>query len=136
MIFSKPKFFHLSRFFLLKARQEIEMYLDLKGMIKDYYLEAYDYFMDHPTKYDGATMVKDLNDVYIDLTAMRHDYDYIVELPKHRGWEWLVEKVKIDFRYGKNIEMMGKGTWGAYSRVFGLWLSTPFYLIFKWLRLF
>lgn len=136
MIFGKPKHFYMPKEYLVRCRADIVLYLELKDQNVDYYIEAYDYFLDHPTEYDGATIVKDLIDVYIDLPAMRHDYDYVVNLKKYKGLKWIVKKLTYDFDYGKNIEKMGKGIWTPYMRSFGLWLSTPLYWLGQKLKAF
>lgn len=135
MIWSRPKYFHLSTNYLKANRRELEYFLNLKGVNPDKYLEAYDYFVENPKKYDGATIVKDLDDVFgLDLSALRHDYDYLVPLKKEKGLKWLKMKFKIDFEYGKSMEIMGKHPFVAYLRVFLLWITTPFYLIIKLLK--
>ena len=129
MIFSKPKHFNKSKVFVEKARAEIVLFLELKNLDVDYYLKAYDYFVENPTEFDGATLTKDLKDLYVDFSAMRHDYDYIVLLKKHKGLTWLKQKTKYDYDYAKNIERLGKGGFSAWSRFVGLLLITPFYWV-------
>jgi len=131
-IFSDPKFFNRPYDSIMKDRKKLEIYLKLKGPYSEYYLEAFDYFIIHSDGYDGATIVKDLIDlVGVDLAALRHDYDYIHLLKQYKGFKWLKKKLKYDFNYGKNMERLGKGVIEPYIRVFLLWLSTPFYLIYK-----
>jgi hypothetical protein len=130
MFFSKPKYFHLSSNYLLANRSEIDHYLKLKRLEPEYYLKAYDYFCEHPKDFDGATIVKDLDDLFgIDLSALRHDYDYIVNLKRYNGLKWLKMKLKYDYKYGRSMELLGKSILVSYLRVVLLWLSTPFYLI-------
>jgi hypothetical protein len=58
---------------------------------------------------------------------MVHDYQYIVQLPKYKGIKWLVKKIEFDWRYGRNMELLGKGITIPYSRTIALILSTFFY---------
>ena len=85
------------------------------------YLNAFDYFIGHPDKFDGATIVKDLEDIKgLDLDAMVHDYDYI-----HGANRNFIKKWKADIKYIKNMEMNGKGI-----RVFRLFLLTVIGIVF------
>ena len=85
------------------------------------YLKAFDYFVEHPTEFDGATIVKDLVDIgELDLDAMVHDYDYI-----HGANRNFVKKWKADIKYIKNMERNGKGI-----RIFRLLLLTIIGIIF------
>ena len=94
------------------------------------YEKAYFYFIYKTDAFDGATIVKDLDDVFgLDLSAMVHDWEYIRNLPKYKGFKWLRYKLKIDYEYGKSMERLGHSLLTSYLRVFGLWLSTPFYLL-------
>ena len=131
-IFGDGKFFNRPFQQVLDDRKKVKILLQLKGLDVDYFLEAYDYFAVHTEKYDGASIVKDLIDlVGLDLGALRHDYDYIHLLKKYKGFEWLKNKFKYDFDYGKNMERLGKGIFTPYGRTFLLWLSTPFYYLYK-----
>jgi hypothetical protein len=130
VIFGKPKYFHLATNYLQYNRGLLEHFLDIKQVAPEDYLRAYDYFTEHPTKYDGATIVKDLDDVFgLDLSALCHDYDYIVRLKRYKGLKWLKMKFKYDWEYGKRMEEMGKSILTAYLRVFGLIITTPIYLL-------
>ena len=85
------------------------------------YLNAFDYFIGHPTEFDGATIVKDLVDIgELDLDAMVHDYDYI-----HGANRNFVKKWKADIKYIKNMERNGKGI-----RIFRLLLLTIIGIVF------
>jgi hypothetical protein len=134
MFWSKSDFFKQTPFDLQREKQNIVSLLeirDLKHIISGF-LEAYDYFVANPTEYDGATIVKDLHDIKgLDLSAMMHDFNYIVELPNYRGFSWLKAKIKFDWLYGKNMEMLGKGITIPYSRSIGLIISTPIYWVYK-----
>jgi len=133
MFWSKSKFFKRPRKELLHDRVWLIESLERMRLDVEYFIEAYDYFIDHPEDYDGATVVKDLKDfVGIDLSATRHDYDYLIELKKRRWFNWIGYKMRADFMYGKNMENLGKGIWTPYTRVFFLWVSTPIYLLVLW----
>lgn len=127
MFFSKSNFFFQSVERLKYFRNNVLTLLNLKEIDAAKFLKAYDYFVINPSDFDGATIVKDLQDLpRLDLSALVHDYEYIVNLKKYKGLEWLKYKVKIDFKYGKDMEALGKGIY-HYIRVVGLILSTPFY---------
>lgn len=131
MIFGKPKIFHLPKQNLELIREDVWTFLVLKGIFPHKYLKAFDYFVKNPTKYDGATIVKDIVNVRgLDLTALKHDYDYIVLLPKYSGLKWLKAKFLFDWNYAKNIEEMNSVIYPAYSRFVGLVLTTPIYWLY------
>ena len=130
MFWSKSDFFKQSKLDLKFKRDFVSDILNYKGLKNDYFLKAYDYFVVNPTEFDGATIIKDLNDIQdLDLSALVHDYQYIVELPKHKGLKWLKEKTKMDWLYGRNMELLGKGIWTPYLRAILLILITPIYCI-------
>lgn len=90
---------------------------------------AYDYFIDNPTQFDGASIVKDLDTINgLDAAAMVHDYDYIL------GYFWsirgLVRKIKNDWKYAQFQERTGKGSITPYTRAILLIISTPLYYLF------
>ena len=84
------------------------MLLKYKGRSEediDFYIEAYDFFCRFTTKFDGATIVKDLCDLpKLDADAMVHDYDYLCGANKSFKRKW-----KSDIDYIKNMEKNGKG---------------------------
>ena len=97
---------------LLKGRNDID--------IEDY-KKAFRYFRIFPKRFDGATIVKDLNDLpNLDLDAMLHDYEYLQGANKS-----FIKKWRSDYRYIKNMERNGKGI-----RVFRLLLLTLSGLVF------
>ena len=131
MIFGKPKIFYLPKENLEIIREDVWTYLSLKDIMPHYYMKAFEYFVNNPKKYDGATIVKDIKNLHgLDLTALRQDYDYIVSLPKYKGVKWLKAKFIIDRKYAKNIEEMNSVLYPAYSRFVGLLLTTPFYWLY------
>ena len=81
MFWSKDNTFRKTKIELDILRKNIKAYLHIKERkmsdISDY-LTAFDYFVEHPTEFDGATIVKDLVDIgELDLDAMVHDYCFI-----------------------------------------------------------
>lgn len=124
MFWSKDNTFKKSKIELNILRKNIKAYLHIKERkmsdISDY-LNAFDYFIGHPTEFDGATIVKDLVDIgELDLDAMVHDYDYI-----HGANRNFIKKWKADIKYIKNMERNGKGI-----RVFRLLLLTIIGIVF------
>ncbi|KIQ22642.1 hypothetical protein RT99_05910 [Flavobacterium sp. MEB061] len=95
-------------------------------MIKGYnkleisiYLKAFDYFCQNPTDFDGATVVKDLQDLpKLDLDAMLHDYQYSVQNVAATFYT----KWYSDWLYAKGQERKGKGQYSSFSRFIGLTL--------------
>lgn len=108
MLGSKNNTFYKTRTELDNLYTNMVLLLFLKGRneedIKDYQ-SAFKYFQRFPFKFDGATIVKDLNDLpNLDLDAMLHDYEYLKGANKN-----FVKKWYCDIRYIKNMEKNGKG---------------------------
>jgi len=108
MLGSKNCTFYKSPAMLKVLRGKVVQLLELKGRsytdIQDY-LTAFDYFTKKPKAFDGATIVKDLNDLpNLDLDAMLHDYEYIQGANRN-----FIKKWKADKRYIRNMEKQGKG---------------------------
>lgn len=108
MLGSKNNTFFKRPTMLKVLRGKVEQLLELKERsykdIQDY-LQAFDFFVKNPTKFDGATIVKDLNDLpNLDLDAMLHDYEYIQGANLN-----FIKKWKADIRYICNMEKQGKG---------------------------
>lgn len=135
MFGSKSYFFKQSISVLNDKRRQVINILTYKNIFINTFLDAYDFFVLNPDKFDGATIVKDLNDIKgLDLSSMKHDYNYIVNLTKHKGFDWLIYKIEYDIEYGKDMEKLGKGIITPYLRVLGLIITTPvywLYIIFK-----
>ena len=128
MFGSKNDFFKQSIKQLTRARNDVKELLSLKDRSqKDIskYIQAFDYFVCSPNDYDGATIVKDLVDVrygnmYLDLDAMLHDFEYIMGANKSFRKKW-----RSDIDYIKNMELNGKGI-----RVFRFALLTLIGVVF------
>lgn len=122
----------------MKKRNSVMIILDSKDYTEeqiDIYLSAYDYFVENPTDYDGATVVNELIDVYgtlgydsLDLDAMLHDWHYIYfKAGTNLKYKKLADKI---FRHG--IKRKGKSKWSSWTRYVGLRIvSIPFVIFTK-----
>jgi hypothetical protein len=74
------------------------------------YKKAYDYFIENPNSYDGATMTEDLKDVFnLDLDAMLHDFFY---LRYNVSASFKYTKIADETFYRETIRK-GKSSWNA-----------------------
>lgn len=109
MLGSKSNYFYLPKPVLKSNRLKLFRYL----IDNDYtmeqvaiYQKAFDYFCENPSKYDGATIVKDLHHIPgLDINAMLHDYHYL----HYKCAGNLFIKWKCDWLYAKEMERTGKG---------------------------
>jgi len=93
------------------------------------FLEAFDYFIVFPGKFDGATIVRDSYLIKeLDLCAMVHDYMYVkYNLPVN-----FKHKIKADIFYCKLLRKFNISWWSVWVvRFLGLLISTPFYGLYK-----
>ena len=101
-----------------------------------HFILAFDLFRDYPNiyKFDGATIVADIYTIKgLDVSAMVHDLEY--QLAQHKGfWFYLKAKLKADVEYGKNMRALGVSWLTAWTRVFFLLLSTPFWILLLTLK--
>ena len=106
MFFSKDNTFYKSKEELQYLLNDIIKILTIKKNKNiEQYIIAFNYFVNNPSKFDGATIVKDLVDIEeLDLDAMVHDYDYL-----HGANRNFIKKWNADIRYIKNMEANGKG---------------------------
>jgi hypothetical protein len=122
MLGSKSTYFHQSKEVLFESRKNVFLFLDLKGYVPNeifVYIKAFDYFCKNPTLFDGATIVKDLQDIpHLDLDAMLHDYHYL----NYGVGSNFITKWQSDWIYAKGNERKGKGQYSAFSRFIGLTL--------------
>jgi hypothetical protein len=120
MLGSQSKYFAQSKEALFISRDRVFRLLDYKGYSLYeiiIYLRAFDYFCKNPNAFDGATIVKDLQDLpHLDLDAMLHDYHYLV---CNAGANFKT-KFQADWMYAKGNERKGKGQYSAFSRFVGL----------------
>ena len=116
MFFSKDNTFYKSKEELQYLLNDIIKILTIKKNKNiEQYIIAFNYFVNNPSKFDGATIVKDLVDIEeLDLDAMVHDYDYL-----HGANRNFIKKWNADIRYIKNMEANGKGI-----RVFRFFILT------------
>jgi len=74
------KYFYNSKQVLAQGLDDAKDYLRIKGFYIEQvsiFLDAYDYFIKHPSQYDGATLSQDLYDINgLELGSMLHDYLY------------------------------------------------------------
>lgn len=100
-------------------------------------IEAYDYFINNPNYYDGATLVPDLYDwKTIEIGALIHDYIYL-DFNIKSNWKYknladkLYKRTLIYFDAENNLR---KTKLIANERKLGLLISTPFLWIFNKLK--
>lgn len=125
---SRSFYFFQSDYILTEKWNEIEHLLILKGHSwanVQKYREAYFYFKEHPARYDGATIVKDLCDIPdLDLDAMLHDFESIAFAS--RDFEkWIISAVD----YFKNMAKNGKGN--QVLRLVGLLIIGLFFVPYR-----
>jgi hypothetical protein len=105
---SKSDFFKQDRETLAEYRYQLRMMLNFKGRNEseiDLYIEAYDFFCRFTTKFDGATIVKDLCDLpKLDIDAMLHDYECLIGANRN-----LIQWFKSAWNYFENMRKNGKG---------------------------
>ena len=69
------------------------------------YQDAFEFFRHHKTKFDGATIVKDLCDLpKLDLDAMAHDYECLIGANRN-----FIKWFKSAWKYFENMRKNGKG---------------------------
>lgn len=123
MFWSRNNFFTQDAKTLNSLRESVVVYLKIKGYNYkeiEIYTDAFAYFCENPEKFDGATIVKDLDDLpNLDLDAMVHDYNYIVQKVARN----FIKKYKADWYYAKGMERKGKGQYSAFSRFIVLTLT-------------
>ena len=105
---SKSTFFSQDRETLAEYRYQMIMMLRYKNRKDeeiDVYIQAYDFFCRFTTKFDGATIVKDLCDLpHLDLDAMVHDYECLIGANRN-----FVKWFKSAWHYFENMRKNGKG---------------------------
>lgn len=141
MLGSYSHYFFQDLHTLSQCRDKVIQYLILKGYELSgiaIYLKAFDYFVENPKDYDGATIVRDLCDIDgLDLDAMLHDFHYIeynVTVSINLKW-------KADFLYAKGnvrkskkldkywVKFLGM-KYIAYSRLVGLTIANVGFIPF------
>jgi hypothetical protein len=126
MLLSTNSFFKQRKSRLDRKREIVQYYLKMKAVDPEKYLIAYDYFAIHRNKFDGATLVKDLNDIpELDLNAMLHDYRYLTDFGPLKKFKW-------DWEYLQGMNDLGKGY--RVGRFVALLLSSIFFIPYKLLK--
>lgn len=70
-----------------------------------FYQDAFNFFRNFTTKFDGATIVKDLCDLpKLDLDAMAHDYECLIGANRN-----FIKWFKSAWKYFENMRKNGKG---------------------------
>jgi len=128
MIGSKSTFFVQDPEILKIYRIQVVSILEIKGYDTNeinVYLKAFDYFCLNCNEFDGATVVKDLQDLpKLDLDAMLHDYQYLVQNVASTFYtKWFA-----DWLYAKGQERKGKGQYSSFSRFIGLTIIGLFFV--------
>jgi len=128
MMGSESKFFQQEAEVLKLLRSKVILILDVKGYSEkeiEVYLKAFDYFCLNCNDFDGATIVKDLQDLpKLDLDAMLHDYQYLIQnIAANFYTKWYA-----DWLYAKGQERKGKGQYSSFSRFVGLCVIGLFFV--------
>lgn len=73
--------------------------------------EAYNYFIDNPSHFDGATIVKDITQIKgLDIPAMAYDHAYIMA-------KNIKDRLKADWQYSQDYRKFEVPWTIAYSRM-------------------
>ena len=122
---SKSYFFYKDRETLADFRYKMIMMLIYKGRTEaeiELYKNAYDFFCKYPAKFDGATIVKDLEDLpKLDLDAMVHDYECLIGANRN-----FIKWFKSAWNYFENMRKNGKGN--QVLRLIGLYIIGLFFV--------
>jgi hypothetical protein len=109
MFFSRNSFFKQPQVVLLNKLSKVVTLLKIKEVPEkeiNNYVKAYRYFCKNTKDFDGATIVKDLDDIpNLDLNAMLHDYRYLVENASLN----FISKWEADIEYLEGMARLGKG---------------------------
>lgn len=94
-------------------------------------LQAFDYFYKNPSKYDGATLVKDLCILDgLDVAAMLHDWFYI----HFNTAANIYYKILSDILYGRVMTRMGFEKHHEKKRVTGLIATSHLFMPIVWYK--
>lgn len=129
---SKSSFFYQSKSILSQYRVEMIDLLIIRDFSEyeiSFYLEAYDYFVDNPENYDGATASEDLNDIPgLELDSMSHDFDYVA---KNVSGSFKYKRISDKIMF-KNMSRNSKSGFERYRRSALLWLLSYVALFPLW----
>lgn len=131
MLGSKNHFFR-QEYYVLEGKWIFAYNLLIKkGYSKEkinVYKKAYDYFCLNPDDFDGATFVKDLEDISgLDLDAMLHDYQCI-HFNVSSNLECLI---KSNWLFYKGMIRKDKIKREAFVRLTGLTIIIPLFMIYS-----
>lgn len=142
-IFGKSKIFYLDEVFLRNiVKPQLIEALERKARSNreiNEYLVAFDYFIENPSRYNGATIVRDLyvlkyrldSGTYkLDPDAMLHDYEYI-EKKANRNF---IAKIKSDYKYFSNMLANGKGARIIRFVLLTLLTITVVYVVYNYIK--
>lgn len=119
MLGSKSDFFFSSEEVLKKTKKDMLNYLELHNTNEEtikLYLDSYNFFIKNPTKFDGATILKDVEVIpNLDIWAMIHDYMYI----HYKAAANFKYKYYSDYIFSKELERTGQ-SWEVSWVRFGL----------------
>lgn len=134
MLGSKSKYFFQSAEKLKSDKEKLSLYLQINNYSIfeiNIYLKAFSYFCDNPSRYDGATIVKDLYHIPgLDINAMLHDWLYIIFKTSANFYV----RFYSDWLYAKEMERTGKGflAWMNFSLLlFTYPIFTPYVYLIK-----
>ncbi len=133
---SENNYFDQPREVLQVNREHIRQYLTnmkrYNSAQVSIYLGAYDYFVNFPLEFDGATMTEDLPDIgRLELCAMLHDYLYInYNCAGNLAYRW-----RVDQLFRNEMHRQHKGSWHRTVRFILLVIAsfphTPYCWLFK-----
>ncbi|WZL88332.1 hypothetical protein VS868_12065 [Salinimicrobium sp. 3283s] len=120
------------RTFLSEKRKDVDALLSIWGYElsqRQVYLQAFDYFVNHPKDFNGASMTEDLCDIPgLDLDAMLHDYLYVV-YKASVSWKYQILSDKL---FRSEMRRRGKSSWNRGYRFVMLLLKCPFWIAWCW----
>ena len=135
IMLSKNVFFFQNKEDLEVAQKKIEASLYIKQRdtvdTQSLYLEAFDFFAQNPTLYQGSFIFKELIDIRInnaslDIDAMLHEYRYAQGNNLN-----FIRKWKVDYEYFNNLSLNGKGDrfWRIYWLTISGIITVPYWNI-------
>lgn len=131
---SKSFYFFQNDVVLLQKWELIRLILKDKGYSEIEILHfqfAYDYFRDHVSRFDGATIVGDNYTIEgLSVTAMKHDYDCIM-IKRTSLKHYIKKRIEVDTNYRDDLIQVKRkyfiNTLTAYIMWFFLIATSPLY---------
>jgi hypothetical protein len=128
---SKSDYFHQKKYNLIlnwaSLIDNLLIDFNFSRLDKIRFRNAYNYFIENPNRFDGATIVKDITQIKgLDIPAMIHDYSYI-HAPN------LKHRLIADWEYSQDMRKFEIAWTTAYSRMAILMIInlTGIYNIYK-----